>query len=80
MTSAGVIADVQVPSLLIRIITLTRCAGMSVLKASFELALKSSGGGVNDEDFSKLMNSRAYIRLRGGKSDSSSSSEGFGVA
>lgn len=53
---------------------------MSVLKTSFELALKSSGGGVNDDDFSiKLIESRAYIRLRGGKSDSSSVSDGFGV-
>lgn len=40
----------------------------------------SSGGGVNDDDFSmKLTESRAYIRLRGGKSDSSSVSDGLGV-
>lgn len=84
MTSAGAVAAaMQVPSLFTRIITLTRCAWKSagdVLKTSLELALRSSGGGVNDDDFSmKLMESRAYIRFRGGKSDSSSVSDGFGV-
>lgn len=81
---ALVAADVQVPSLLTRIITLTRWAGMSAgdddLKMSLEQKLRSSGGGVNDDDFSiKLIESRAYIRFRGGRSDSSSVSDGFGV-
>lgn len=88
MTSldALVAAEVQVPSLLTRIITLTRWAGMSAgdvgddLKTSFEQKLRSSGGGVYDDDFSiKLIESRAYIRFRGGKSDSSSVSDGLGV-
>lgn len=89
MTSDDVAASdaaVHVPSLLTRIMTLTRCAGISLdvddLKASFELMLRSSGGGVNDDDddFStKLNESLAYIRLRGGKSDSSSVSDGLGV-
>lgn len=79
-------ADVHVPSLLTRMITLTRCVGMSViddLKTSLELTLKSSGGGVYDDDVAdfsiKLNDSRAYIRFLGGKSDSSSVSDGFGV-
>lgn len=78
---ALVAADVQVPSLLTRIITLTRWAGDGDdLKTSLEQKLRSSGGGVNDDDFSiKLIESRAYIRFRGGKSDSSSVSDGFGV-
>lgn len=45
-----------------------------------ELLLKSSGGGVNDEESDSNLEFLAQIRFCGGKSDSlSDSSEGFGV-
>jgi hypothetical protein len=67
--------------------TLTRCAFavIELLTQGLIELLDSSGGGVNEIDGvveEKKVESLAHIRLRGGKSDSlssSSSSEGFGV-